>query len=55
MKILTLILGATAAAGIAGAVSANPVPDRIQLAQAQDSAPQSVGAGREPAQQHRQS
>jgi hypothetical protein len=44
MKILTLILGATAAAGIAGAVSANPVPDRIQLAQAQDSAPQS-GSG----------
>jgi hypothetical protein len=45
MRILTLIVGATAAVGIAGAVSANQAPDRIHLAQAQDSgAPNRVRA-----------
>ena len=33
MRPLTLILGAAAAIGIATAVSAEPVTDRIQLAQ----------------------
>jgi hypothetical protein len=44
MRIRTLIVGATAAVGIAGAVSANQASDRIHLAQAQDSGAQS-GAG----------
>jgi hypothetical protein len=44
MRLLSLILGAAAAAGVAAAVSADPVADRIQMAQAQDSGMQS-GSG----------
>ena len=45
MKSLTFIVGAAAAIGMAAAVSAAPAPDRIQLAQAQQSDTQS-GAGK---------
>ena len=41
MRLLSLILGAAAGAGVAAAVSADPVADRIQIAQAQDSGMQS--------------
>lgn len=41
MRWLTLILGAAAALGMVAAVSAKPAPDRIQLAQAQQSDMQS--------------
>jgi hypothetical protein len=37
MRSLTFILGAAAAIGMVAAVSAKPAPDRIQLAQAQES------------------
>ena len=48
MRMLALILGAAAAVGFATAVSADPLPDPIKLAQARESGAQSgssMGAG----------